>query len=86
VSIPSDRPITCSERGTRASPEAEDIALEHPTPPFAVEGRCSDTGDMCALPREASGAYGVSELRNIREASRSFSLNIVSLSTTGQVE
>ncbi|CAA9362739.1 MAG: LSU ribosomal protein L32p @ LSU ribosomal protein L32p, zinc-dependent, partial [uncultured Nocardioidaceae bacterium] len=48
--------------------QAEDVAQQHASPPFAVEGRCALAGDLCQprLRREAPAAPRVPRVRPVR--------------------
>ena len=58
------------DRGSRASPEAEDITIEYPSSPFTVEGHCSHARDLCPLPRKATRSHSLPDLWHLCQASR----------------
>lgn len=59
------------EAETDASPQAQDIAIEHAAPPLPVEGRNPDSGDLRPLQGKASGAHGLPHVWYVREATGS---------------
>lgn len=56
------------EAETDASPQAQDIAIQHTAPPLPVEGRNSHPRHVRAVQGEATCPHGVPDLRHVREA------------------